>query len=120
MNETIKLVAVILIFGLGVWWGWCLARQYYYKWYVTELKLKDKEHQSQINNMKECFEEDLTDMMKEKDIARQDLNNQYIRILDEVSKATGIDKIELPSFGTVYLNYNEKLRAAMQELNEEI
>jgi hypothetical protein len=114
------IVGMTLIYFLGVFWGWCVARQYYYKWYVEELKLRDTEYQKQIVNMKECFKEDLTSMIKEKDIERQDLNNKYIRILDGVSKATGVDKIDIPGFGTVYLNHTERLRAAMRELNEEV
>lgn len=114
------MVGLALIYFLGVLWGWCMGRQYYYKWYVEELKLRDTENQKQITNMKECFKEDLTSMIKEKDIERQDLNNKYIRILDEVSKVTGVDKIDISGFGTVYLNHTERLRAAMRELNEEV
>lgn len=116
----IKIISGIALFIFAVCWGWCLGRQYYYHWYISELKLENKKHEEQIKNLKECFKEDLTDMIKTKDIERQDLNNKYIRILDEVSKVTGIDKIELPSFGMVYLNHTEKLREAMRALNEEV
>lgn len=113
-------IGMALIYCLGVLWGWSVARHCYYKYYIEELKLRDTEHQKQIANMKECFKEDLTSMLKEKDVERQDLNNKYVRILDEVSKVTGVDKIDIPSFGTVYLNHSERLRAAMRELNEEV
>lgn len=120
MTDTVSAIIILgLLFIMGIFFGWSLARQYYYKWYVAELKLRDSENEAKLENMKQCFKEDLTDMIKEKDVERQNLNNKYIRILDEVSKATGINKIELPSFGIVYLNHTERLRAAIRELNKE-
>lgn len=53
------------------------------------------------------------------DIEKRELTRRHTNILDEISQVTGIDKIELPSFGTMYLNHSKHVREAMRELYEE-
>lgn len=116
------LIAVTIIVAsasVGVFWGWCLSKAYHSKWHAYELEREKKSYELQLESIKGCFKENLTDLIKTHNTERQELANRNIRILDEISRVTGIDKIELPSFGTVYLNHSEKLRAAMQAIYEE-
>lgn len=120
MIEILIVVALLSVCGfVGGFWGWHASKAYHAKWHDYELEREKKSYELQLENIKGCFKENLTDIIKTHNTERQELTNRNIRILDEISKVTGIDKIELPSFGTVYLNHSEKLRAAMQAIYEE-
>ena len=120
MIEILLVVTFVVICTLvGVFWGWCLSKTYHAKWHNYELEQEKKHCERQLAYMDKCFKENLTELVKTHNTERQELTNRNVRILDEISKVTGIDKIELPSFGTVYLNHSEKLRAAMQEIYKE-
>ena len=115
----VVVTAVFVCSFVGAFWGWCLSKSYHSKWHDYELEQEKKRYNLQLENIQGCFKENLTDLVKTHNIEKQELTNRNIRILDEISRVTGIDKIELPSFGTVYLNHSEKLRAAMQAIYKE-
>ena len=120
MIDILLVVTFVVICTLiGIFWGWCLSKLYHAKWHAYELERERKNYELHIKNLNGCFKENLTELIKTHNVERQELTNRNIRILDEISKVTGIDKIELPSFGTVYLNHSEKLRAAMQAMYTE-
>lgn len=53
------------------------------------------------------------------DLEKRELSQRHTKILDEISQVIGMDVIELPSFGTIYLNHSKYVREAMKALYEE-
>lgn len=49
----------------------------------------------------------------------REIKQRNTRLLNEISRVTGVDEIDLPSFGTVYLDNEKHLRETMKLLNEE-
>ena len=52
-------------------------------------------------------------------IEQQELIQRHAKMLDEISQATGINVIELPSFGKVCLNQSGRPRESMYRIYEE-
>lgn len=49
----------------------------------------------------------------------QERQNRTNKILQELSETLGVDEVDLPSFGKVYLNQNKHIRDAMNSINLE-
>lgn len=111
-------IAVAFTF-VGIFWGWCASKLYHSKWHDYDLEREKKRYDLQMESIKGCFKENLNELIKTHNVERQELTTRNVRILDEISQVTGIDEIELPSFGTVYLNHSKKQREAMQALHKE-
>lgn len=52
-------------------------------------------------------------------IEMQERQNRTNKILQELSEILGVDEVDLPSFGKVYLNQNKHIRDAMNAINLE-
>ena len=50
----------------------------------------------------------------------REISQRNTKLLNEISHVTGVDEINLPSFGTIYLDSEKHLREAMKLLNEEV
>lgn len=53
------------------------------------------------------------------EVEKRELTQRHTKILDEIAQVTGIDVVNLPSFGTVHLNHSKTIREAMKALYEE-
>ena len=65
------------------------------------------------------FKDNLRETRKTYELRIRELTNEHTKLLNEISHATGVDEINLPSFGTIYLDSDKHLREAMRLLNEE-
>ena len=79
-----------------------------------------------VNSFNDIFkinEDEYKDLLKNTRITYEteirEINQRNARLLNEISHATGVDEINLPSFGTIYLDSEKHLREAMRLLNEE-
>ena len=71
------------------------------------LKINEDEHKDLLKNTRITYETEI-----------REINQRNARLLNEISHATGMDEINLPSFGTIYLDSEKHLREAMRLLNE--
>lgn len=65
------------------------------------------------------FKDNLRETRNVYEVKIRELKNEHSKLLNEISHATGVDEINLPSFGTIYLDSEKHLREAMRLLNEE-
>lgn len=76
-----------------------------------------------FNDILKINEDEYKDLLKKTRITYEteirEINQRNTRLLNEISHVTGVDEINLPSFGTVYLDSEKHLREAMRLLNEE-
>lgn len=83
---------------------------------------REKELNS-LNGILKINEDEYKDLLKSTRITYEteirEINQRNARLLNETSHITGVDKIDLPSFGTIYLDSEKHLREAMRLLNEE-
>lgn len=83
---------------------------------------REKELNS-LNDILKINEYEYKDLLKSTRITYEteirEINRRNTRLLNEISHITGVDEINLPSFGTIYLDSEKHLREAMRLLNEE-
>ena len=72
------------------------------------LKLNEDEYKDHLKNTRIAYDTEIGE-----------IKQRNTKLLNEISHATGIDEINLPSFGTIYLDSEKHLREAMKLLNEE-
>lgn len=110
-------VAVIFVIGLILSFvsGYCMARNNS----DFRISLEKIRHDETIIELREKHNEELIDIRKHYITMSQNEAKRFTKILDEVSQVTDVDKVELPSFGTIYLNHSKNLREAMQALHME-
>ena len=72
------------------------------------LKLNEDEYKDHLKSTRIAYETEIGE-----------IKQRNTKLLNEISHATGIDEINLPSFGTIYLDSEKHLREAMRLLNEE-
>ena len=65
------------------------------------------------------FKDNLRETRNTYELKIRELTNEHTKLLNEISNVTGVDEIDLPSFGTIYLDNEKHLREAMKLLNEE-
>lgn len=65
------------------------------------------------------FKDNLRETRKTYELKIRELTNEHTKLLNEISNVTGVDEVNLPSFGTIYLDNEKHLREAMKLLNEE-
>ena len=84
---------------------------------------REKELNS-LNDILKINEDEYKDLLKSTRITYEteirEIKQRNTRLLNEISHATGVDEINLPSFGTIYLDSEKHLREAMKLLNEEV
>lgn len=78
------------------------------KMHETEMRHEIERHSEQVAKNGLIFE-----------VEKRELTQRHTKILDEISQVTGIDVVELPSFGTINLNHSKTVREAMKALYEE-
>ena len=70
-----------------------------------------------FNDILKINEDEYKDLLKKTRITYEteirEINQRNTRLLNEISHVTGVDEINLPSFGTVYLDSEKHLREAM-------
>lgn len=110
-------VAVIFVIGLILSFvsGYCMARNNA----DFRVSLEKIRHDETIIELREKHNNELIDIRKHYITMSQNEAKRFTKILDEVSQVTGVDKVELPSFGVVYLNHSKNLREAMRALHME-
>ena len=72
------------------------------------LKINEDEYKDLLNSTRITYETEI-----------REIKQRNTRLLNEISRVTGVDEIDLPSFGTIYLDSEKHLREAMRLLNEE-
>ena len=72
------------------------------------LKISEDEYKDLLKNTRNMYETEI-----------REISQRNTKLLNEISHATGVDEINLPSFGTIYLDSEKHLREAMRLLNEE-
>ena len=76
-----------------------------------------------FNDILKINEDEYKDLLKNTRImyetAISEIGQRNTKLLNEISHVTGVDEINLPSFGTIYLDSEKHLREAMRLLNEE-
>ena len=76
-----------------------------------------------FNDILKINEDEYKDLLKSTKITYEteirEIKQRNTRLLNEISHVTGVDEIDLPSFGTIYLDSEKHLREAMRLLNEE-
>lgn len=76
-----------------------------------------------FNNILKINEDEYKDLLKSTRITYEteirEIKQRNTRLLNEISRVTGVDEIDLPSFGAIYLDSGKHLREAMRLLNEE-
>ena len=86
-------------------------------------EVREKELNS-FNNILKINEDEYKDLLKSTRITYEteirEINQRNTKLLNEISRVTGVDEIDLPSFGTIYLDNEKHLREAMRLLNEEV
>ena len=103
----------------------CTALAYLLGYMAAEHAARERREKelSSLNDILKINEDEYKDLLKSTRITYEteirEINQHNTRLLNEISHATGIDEIDLPSFGTVYLNNETHLREAMRLLNEE-
>lgn len=65
------------------------------------------------------FKNNLRETRNVYELKIRELKNENAKLLNEISVVTGIDEVNLPSFGTIYLNSDKHLREAMKLLYKE-
>ena len=72
------------------------------------LKINEDEYKDLLKNTRVMYETEI-----------REIGQRNTKLLNEISRVTGVDEIDLPSFGTIYLDNEKHLREAMRLLNEE-
>lgn len=72
------------------------------------LKINEDEYKGLLKNTRIMYETEI-----------REISQHNTKLLNEISHVTGVDEINLPSFGTIYLDSEKHLREAMRLLNEE-
>lgn len=86
---------------------------------VKILKREQERHTENLKEAEYAFHKGLKDIGKIYRTEQQETAKRHTKLLDEIAQVTGVDVVELPSFGTVYLNHSKNLREAMQALHLE-
>jgi len=108
-------IAVMVCIAVGFIAGYLTARSDY----RHHLDVERVHHESCLADAENRYRQTLKDIDKAIRIDAQETAKRHTKLLDEISQVTGIDKVELPSFGVVYLNHSKNVREAMQALYEE-
>lgn len=108
-------VLIVITFLIGFMFGRVSRQVHYQNLIETEREHfretseeANKNHSSVLERLGRAYEAET-----------RDLTRRNIKLLDEIAQVTGIDVVELPSFGTVYLNHSKTVREAMQALFKE-
>lgn len=103
----------------------CTTLAYISGYMIAEHDARDRREKelSSLNDILKINEDEYKDLLKNTRITYEteirEINQRNTRLLNEISHATGVDEINLPSFGTIYLDSEKHLREAMRLLNEE-
>ena len=103
----------------------CTTFAYISGYMIAEHDARDRleKELSSLNDILKINEDEYKDLLKKTRITYEteirEINQRNTRLLNEISHVTGVDEINLPSFGTVYLDSEKHLREAMRLLNEE-
>ena len=103
----------------------CTALAYLSGYMVAEHDARDRlvKELNSFNNILKINEDEYKDLLKSTRVAYEteirEIKQRNTRLLNEISRVTGVDEIDLPSFGTIYLDNEKHLREAMKLLNEE-
>lgn len=103
----------------------CTTLAYISGYMIAEHDARDRREKelNSLNDILKFNEDEYKDLLKNTRITYEteirEINHRNTRLLNEISHATGVDEINLPSFGTIYLDSEKHLREAMRLLNEE-
>lgn len=103
----------------------CTALAYLSGYMTAEHAARERllKEANSFNDILKLNEDEYKDRLKSTRIAYEteigEIKQRNTKLLNEISHATGIDEINLPSFGTIYLDSEKHLREAMRLLNEE-
>ena len=103
----------------------CTTLAYMLGYMIAEHDARDRREKelNSLNDILKINEDEYKDLLKNTRITYEteirEINQRNARLLNEISHATGVDEINLPSFGTIYLDSEKHLREAMRLLNEE-
>ena len=103
----------------------CTALAYLSGYMTAEHAARDRREKelNSLNDILKINEDEYKDLLKSTRIAYEteirEINQRNTKLLNEISRVTGADEIDLPSFGTIYLDSEKHLREAMRLLNEE-
>ena len=98
----------------------------YLSGYMTAERAAREHLEKKLNSFNDILkinEDEYKDLLKNTRImyetAISEIGQRNTKLLNEISHVTGVDEINLPSFGTIYLDSEKHLREAMRLLNEE-
>ena len=85
---------------------------------ISQLSITLTHHKNMIRAYKILFEQ-TREANEELCIRIDHLDSWHQKMLSEIAQVTAIDIVELPTFGTVYLNHSKSIRETMDETNNE-
>ena len=103
----------------------CTALAYLSGYMTAEHAARERllEVVNSFNDILKISEDEYKDLLKNTRIMyeteNREISQRNTKLLNEISHVTGVDEIDLPSFGTIYLDSEKHLREAMRLLNEE-
>lgn len=115
MTDYIYIIMAAMCIVVGFMFGYMIARYYDDRIFRIEKKI----HETEMRNELERHAEQVAKNGLMYDVEKRELTQRHTKLLDEIAQVTGIDVINLPSFGTVHLNHSKTVREAMKALYEE-
>ena len=115
MTDYIYIILAVMFLVVGFIFGYIVARYYDDRIFRIEKKI----HETEMRRELERHAEQMAKNGLMFEVEKRELTQRHTKLLDEIAQATGIDVINLPSFGTVHLNHSKTVREAMKALYEE-
>ena len=115
MTDYIYIILAVMFLVVGFIFGYIVARYYNDRIFRIEKRI----HETEMRNELERHAEQVAKNGLMYDVEKRELTQRHTKLLDEIAQVTGIDVINLPSFGTVHLNHSKTVREAMKALYEE-